>query len=120
EAAIIAGAAHKAANNEWSVPKGDSWLRIPLMRSLLGAGAGYCVGLPPGCCLPKHTELHPRARAPFEQRTFATIFLHANLMRVPELLDRYQPLVVGPRGEIQIPEHAVEIGCDLDTIVADL
>jgi hypothetical protein len=120
EAAIIAGQAHKAANNEWAVAKGDTWLRIPLMKSLLRAGAGYCVGLPPGCCLPKHTALHHRARVPLGQRTFATIFLHGNLARVPELLDRYQPLVVGPRGEIKIPEHAVEIGCDVDAIVADL
>lgn len=120
EASIIAGLAHKAANNEWAVAKGETWLRIPLMRSLLGAGEGYCVGLPPGCCLRKHIGLHQRARVPHDQRTFATIFLHANLARVPELLDRYNPLVVGPRGEIQIPEHAVGIGCDLDAIVADL
>lgn len=120
EAALLTGKAHKAANGEWSVGTAGSWITPALRESLARVADGYCVGLPPGCCLPAHVKLHHEARVPVASRTFATLFLHGNLERTPELIEALQPVFVGRLGSIMVPDRGVEAPCDLDGIVEQM
>lgn len=120
EAALLTGRAHKAANEEWAASAGPHWLAEPLWASLTRDAPGYCVGLPPGCCLGPHVKLHHEARAPLPQRTFATLFLHGNLHRTGELLRRFEPVFVGRLGSIAVPDRGVQAPFDLDAIVEQM
>lgn len=119
ESALLDGRPHAAASAEWRV-EGPNWISTPLAESLARAVDRFCIGLPPQCCLAEHTELHHRARAGPGHRTFATLFLHGNLMRTAELVKRFEPIIVGRLGEIAVPGDGVERGCDLDAIVAQM
>lgn len=121
ESALMTGRPHLAASGEWRVPNpGAHWMQGPLRQALGRNMHGYCVGLPTACCLRDHVELHHHARVPASQRTFATIFLHGNLDRIPELVRRHDPVLVGRLGEIEVPANGVEVGCDFDPIVASM
>lgn len=121
EGALLTGKAHVAANDEWTARAGHHWITDDLRASLVRNSPGYCVGLPPNCCLREYVVLHEQARAPLGQRTFATLFLHGNLHRMRELYERYKPIVVGNVGQIRVPKRIVESGCiDLDAIVEQM
>lgn len=121
EGALLTGKAHVAANDEWSVRAGPHWITSDLRASLVRNSPGYCVGLPPNCCLREYVVLHEQARAPLGQRTFATLFLHGNLHRMRELYDHYKPIAVGNIGQIRVPARTVESGCaNIDKIVDEM
>jgi len=119
EAAVLEGRAHAAANGEWR-SHGEHWLRVPLRHSLVRNAAGYCVGMPPPCCLFPIRALAGEIQAPWPQRTFATLFLHGNLDRTRELVERLSPIIVGTMGDIVVPVDGMDRGCDLDAIVRDM
>jgi hypothetical protein len=117
ESALVDGRSHQAASGEWRV-HGAHWLRKDLLESLWRCADRFCIGLPPPCCLYEHIGLHRRARAPESQRTFATLFLHGNLGRTAELVEKFEPIIVGRTGQIPVPADGMDRGCDLDAIVA--
>lgn len=112
----MTGDRHVAANHEWR-SDGPSWISGPLRQSLTRSSPSYCVGLPPNCCLPKVVHLHHEAKAPVQQRTFATLFLHGNLSRMGELMERFSPVTIGPGRDIDVPARGVESGCDFEPII---
>jgi len=120
EIALIDGNAHQSAD-AWKV-SGPTWLRGNLVDSLRHNGDRWCVGLPPPCCLRTGVRIHPAVRVPTPQRTFATLFLHANLYRVQEVLERFaSAIVVGSWfGDIRVPEDGVSKQWDVDSCVAEI
>jgi len=116
EAAILKGAPHAAANDEWTSLGGHHWLQDPLRQALIRNVPGFCVGVPPSCCLRGCADLLKEVTAPRNQVTFATLFLHGNLRRVRELLLR-DMVLVGPGRTIGVPSRGVEAAFDLDPIV---
>lgn len=120
EAAILAGHGHKAANNEWKTEDGAHWLQQGLQSSLQRDAPGFCIGVPPRCCLQDHVRLVHQVRAPVDRRTLATLFLHGNLPRFGELLARCHPVLVGVGREIAVPANGVQYGADMDAIVSQM
>jgi hypothetical protein len=67
-------------------------------------------------------RIHPAIRTPKIHRTFATLFLHRNLSRVSDLVERYRRgIVVGSWfGDIRVPEDGVTKKWDIDACVDEI
>lgn len=120
EIALIDGIKHKSAD-AWRT-EGPSWLRGDLVASLQNAEPGWCIGLPTPCCLRSGIRIHPASRVPSSHRTFATIFLHSNLPRIYDVVERFAgALVVGSWfGDVRIPEDGVSKPWDVDACVNEM
>lgn len=120
ELALIDGRAHQSADAWRSL--GPTWLRKELVDSLRCNLPGWNVGLPPLCCVGGGLKLRATARVPLPRQTFATLFIHANLARAPELLARYKDAVVVGSwfGDVRVPADGVTKPWDVDSVVAKL
>lgn len=124
EAAIVEGNDYRSFADKWTA-KGKVWLRDELRQSLEVDLDGWHVGLPPACCLSRSLSLRALATVPLERQTFATLFLHANLSRSPELLEHFRhPVIVSSRhsepGAITVPSNGVSSPWDVDAVVDEL
>jgi hypothetical protein len=120
EIALIDGNVHKSAD-AWRTT-GPSWIRGDLVTSLRHAADGWCIGLPTPCCLRSGIRIHPAVRVPAPQRTFATLFLHSNLHRIHDVLERFSSaIIVGSWfGDVRIPEDGVSKSWDIDACVDEI
>lgn len=120
EHAIIAGQPHRSAD-AWSTV-GSTWIRAELKETLSADLDGFCLGLPPPCCLLKGLGLRALVEAPINRQTVATLFMHGNLPRALELRDRFAGAVeVSARyGDIRVPEDGVTQEWDVDAVVTQL
>lgn len=120
EIALIDGNPHRSAD-AWRVA-GPSWLRGDLIASLRHDDSRWCIGLPTPCCLRSGLRIHPAVRVPVPQRTFATIFLHANLHRIQSVLERFHDaIVVGSWfGDVRVPEDGVSRQWDVNACVDEI
>ena len=120
ETALIDGKAHRSAD-AWST-SGPVWLRDELYEALSTNLDGFCVGLPPACCLTRGLKLRACVGVPMARQTFATLFLHGNLPRVNELQKHFKDaLIVNDKyGEIKIPADGVTNPWELDDVVEEL
>lgn len=122
EIAIMDGHAHRSAD-AWQT-RGPVWLRDDLYSALRYSADGYCVGVPPVCCIGGGMRLRPAVRVPREQQCCSTIFLHGNLKRIGELVDRFSDaLIVGSwfgDESFRVPPDGVTVPWDLDGFVTRL
>jgi hypothetical protein len=121
EAKVLAGAAYRSAD-AWSTPAGHCWIAPALAASLTDQREGYCIGLPPQCCMAVFATLANQSTTPRHRLTFATLFLHANLARASELLVRFAgACVVGSSfGDLRIPADGVTVPWDLEGLVTQM
>jgi hypothetical protein len=120
ELALIDGAAHKSAD-AWSAD-GPTWLKRELTETLLTNLDGFCLGLPPPCCLMSGLRVRATVRAPKSQQTFATLFMHGNLRHAYALRDRFKDAIVvsSAFGDIRVPADGVSHRWDVDGLVDEL
>lgn len=121
EASLITKKPYVSAD-QWrtDASRGESWITPFLIESMEFVDDRYCVGIPMACCLAKYVTLANRIQTPESRLTFATIFLHANLSRIDELFHRYDAIVVGQHGGIEVPKDGVSSPWDLDSVVEEL
>ncbi len=120
EVALMDGRAHRSAD-AWTT-KGPVWLQAELFESLQADLDRFCIGLPCPCCISRGISLRGRVAVPPPMQTYATLFLHGNLPRAKEILERFDDaVVVNDRyGEIRVPSNGVTEPWDVDRVVNEL
>lgn len=120
EVKLIAGEPHHSAD-VWR-SKGRTWISAPLEASLRYVADGYCVGLPPQCCMALFATIANGCPVPDRRRTYATLFQHGNLDRIGEIVECYAGacIVSAEYGEARIPADGVTAEWDVDDLVTYL